>query len=70
VWHGCSAMRGRSPTFPNHVEQAREQLTRTPHALPRLRLNPDVTSLFDFRYEDVAIEGYVADKAIRAPVAV
>jgi thymidylate synthase len=61
---------GDAHLYSNHVEQAREQLTRTPHALPRLRLNPDVTSLFDFRYEDVAIEGYVADKAIRAPVAV
>ena len=61
---------GDAHLYSNHVEQAREQLARTPHALPRLRLNPDVTSLFDFRFEDIAIEGYVADKAIRAPVAV
>ena len=61
---------GDAHLYSNHVEQAREQLARTPHALPRLRLNPDVTSLFDFRFEDIAIEGYIADKAIRAPVAV
>ena len=61
---------GDAHLYLNHFEQAREQLARTPRALPTLRLNPDVKSLFDFRYEDVAIEGYVADKAIRAPVAV
>ncbi|WP_440223514.1 thymidylate synthase [Dokdonella sp. MW10] len=61
---------GDAHLYANHVEQAREQLSRTPHALPTLRLNPDVRSLFDFRFEDVAIENYVADKAIRAPVAV
>ncbi|MBN8481903.1 MAG: thymidylate synthase [Xanthomonadales bacterium] len=61
---------GDAHLYSNHVEQAREQLTRTPHALPQLRLNPDVRRLEDFRYEDITIEGYVADKAIRAPVAV
>ena len=61
---------GDAHLYSNHVEQAREQLTRTPHALPQLRLNPDVCRLEDFRYEDIAIEGYVADKAIKAPVAV
>ncbi len=61
---------GDAHLYLNHFEQAREQLARTPRALPTLRLNPEVKSLFDFRYEDVTIEGYVADKAIRAPVAV
>ena len=61
---------GDAHLYSNHVEQAREQLTRTPHALPQLRLNPDVRRLEDFRYEDIAIDGYVADKAIKAPVAV
>jgi thymidylate synthase len=61
---------GDAHLYLNHFDQAREQLTRTPHALPTLRLNPDVTSIFDFRYEDVSIEGYTADKAIKAPVAV
>ena len=61
---------GDAHLYLNHFEQAREQLTRTPHALPTLRLNPKVASIFDFRYEDIAIEGYVADKPIKAPVAV
>jgi thymidylate synthase len=61
---------GDAHLYLNHFQQAREQLARTPHDLPTLRLNPAVASLFDFRYEDIAIEGYVADKAIKAPVAV
>ncbi len=61
---------GDAHLYSNHFEQAREQLSRTPHALPTLRLNHDVTSIFDFRFEDVTIENYVADKAIKAPVAV
>ena len=61
---------GDAHLYLNHFEQAREQLTRMPHALPTLRLNPKVASIFDFRYEDIAIEGYVADKPIKAPVAV
>jgi thymidylate synthase len=54
----------------NHLDQARLQLSRSPKALPRLKLNPAVKSLFDFHYEDIEIEGYVPDPAIKAAVAV
>ncbi|TAN08668.1 MAG: thymidylate synthase [Rhodanobacteraceae bacterium] len=56
--------------YSNHVEQAREQLTRAPRALPRLELNPAVKSLFDFRYADIHIAEYDPWPAIKAPVAV
>jgi len=61
---------GDAHLYNNHVEQARLQLTREARALPRLRLNPDVHSILDFRYEDVAIEGYAPHPAIKADVAV
>ena len=54
----------------NHVDQADEQLTRSPHAVPRLEINPEVTSLFDFAYEDFKIVGYDPHPAIRAEIAV
>ena len=56
--------------YSNHFEQARLQLTRTPHALPRMELNPAKTDLFGWDYEDFTLHGYTADGAIRAPVAV
>ena len=61
---------GDAHLYSNHFEQAREQLVREPKALPKLVLNPDVRSLFDFRFEDVAIVDYAPHPAIRAPVAV
>ena len=54
----------------NHMEQAKAQLARTPNALPRMKLNPHVQSIFDFRYEDFEIEGYEAHPHIAAPIAV
>ncbi|MDR1888262.1 MAG: thymidylate synthase [Zoogloeaceae bacterium] len=61
---------GDAHLYSNHLEQARLQLTRAPRALPRMRLNPDVTDLFAFRYEDFALEGYDPHPHIAAPVAV
>ncbi|HVR28277.1 MAG TPA: thymidylate synthase [Thermoanaerobaculia bacterium] len=56
--------------YSNHHEQARDQLGREPRALPRLRLDPSVSELDGFRYEDVVVEGYDPHPAIAAPVAV
>jgi thymidylate synthase len=61
---------GDAHLYSNHYEQAREQLSRAPRALPKLVLNPDVRSLFDFRYEDVTISDYAPHPAIKAPIAV
>jgi thymidylate synthase len=56
--------------YSNHLEQAREQLSREPRPLPALRLDPSVRSSFDFRYEHVAVEAYDPHPSIRAPIAV
>lgn len=54
----------------NHVEQARLQLTREPRPLPQMKLNPEATSIFDFRYEDFTLAGYDPHPAIKAPISV
>jgi thymidylate synthase len=61
---------GDAHLYTNHFEQARQQLGRAPRPLPRLRLNPSIRSLFDFRFEDIVIENYDPWPLIRAPVAV
>jgi thymidylate synthase len=54
----------------NHVEQAREQLTREPRPLPQMRLNPEVKSIFSFEYEDFTLETYDPHPHIKASIAV
>lgn len=61
---------GDAHLYSNHVDQAREQLTRKPGRLPTLTLNPEVKSIFDFTFDDIAIENYEAQAHIKAPVAV
>jgi len=61
---------GDAHLYLNHLDQVREQLTRAPLPLPQLHLNPHVRSLFDFRYEDIRIDGYQSHAAIRGEVAV
>ena len=61
---------GDAHLYSNHVEQADRQLERTPYPLPRMRINPDVTDIFGFAYEDFALEGYRFHPHIPAAVAV
>lgn len=61
---------GDAHLYSNHIAQADEQLSRTPRTLPVMKLNPDVKSLFDFKYEDFTLEGYDPWPHIKAPVAV
>jgi thymidylate synthase len=61
---------GDAHIYLNHLEQVQLQLTRTPYPLPRVQLNPAVTSLFDFQYEDVQLLDYRCHPPIKAPVAV
>jgi thymidylate synthase len=61
---------GDAHLYSNHLEQARLQLSREPYPLPRMRINPDVTDIFGFRYEDFTLEEYRCHPAIKAPVAV
>ena len=61
---------GDAHLYVNHLDQAREQLTRRPYPLPTLKIARDVREIDDFAYEDFVIEGYESHPHIAAPVAV
>jgi thymidylate synthase len=61
---------GDAHIYSNHMAQVKEQLTRTPRALPTMRINPDVKDLFAFKFDDFTLENYDPYPAIKAPVAV
>ncbi len=56
--------------YTNHIEQAKEQLTRKPYALPKMVLNPEITKIEDFKYEDFTLLNYEHHATIKAPIAV
>jgi len=61
---------GDAHLYANHMEQVELQLSRTPKALPTMKINPDVKDLFEFTYDDFELVGYEPDAHIKAPVAV
>ena len=61
---------GDAHLYLNHLEQTREQLSRTPYPLPTMKLNPDIKALFDFSFDDFALCDYQCHPHIKAPVAV
>jgi thymidylate synthase len=61
---------GDAHLYTNHIEQTKLQLSRDPFPLPAMKLNPEVTSIFDFKYEDFELINYQSHSTIKAPIAV
>ena len=61
---------GDAHIYLNHLQQADQQLVRDPYPLPTMQINPDVKSIFDFRYEDFELINYQAHPSIAAPIAI
>lgn len=65
IWTG-----GDTHIYSNHLEQVKEQLSRTFYPLPQIKLNPEISDLFSFTYQDIELVNYQSHPAIKAPVAV
>ncbi len=61
---------GDAHIYLNHLEQINKQLKREPRALPKMKINPHISSIYDFKYEDFELEGYDPHKGIKGKVAV
>jgi thymidylate synthase len=61
---------GDAHLYTNHLEQAKTQLERQPHPLPKMQINPDVKSIFGFSFEDFELLDYQSHPHIKAPVAI
>lgn len=61
---------GDAHIYLNHVEQCKLQLTRQPHPLPNMRINPDIHNIFDFTYDDFSLENYIAHPHIKGKISV
>jgi thymidylate synthase len=70
IAHECVLTLGDAHIYHDHFDAVKEQLTRTPHPLPKLVLNPDIQSVFDFKPEDITLENYEHDKTIKAKMSV
>lgn len=66
----CILMLGDAHIYHNHFEQVKEQLSRTPYPLPKLKLNPDIKNINDFAMSDIELVDYQCHPAIKAPMAV
>ena len=61
---------GDAHLYSNHMEQVQLQLSREPHALPEMKINPDIKDILGFKFEDFTLEGYDPHPGIKAPVAI